>query len=81
MIVRSLALRNYRSVRKLDLHFPESGLLGIVGDNGVGKSSILEAIAWALYGSPAVRGKTEGLTTVGEKGCKVVLEVDQGGNS
>ena len=82
MIVRSLALRNYRSVRKLDLDFPESGLLGIVGDNGAGKSSILEAIAWALYGSQAIKPrKTEGLTTVGEKGCKVVLEFDQGGSA
>ena len=81
MIVRCLRLRNYRSIRNLNLDFPESGLLGIVGDNGAGKSSILESIAWALYGSQAIRGKAEGLTTVGEKGCKVILEFDQGGNS
>lgn len=29
---------------------PESGLIGLIGRNGAGKSSLLEAISWALYG-------------------------------
>jgi len=52
--LRSLVIRNYRSIRRLQVEFPE-GLLGIVGHNGAGKSSLLEAVAWALYGTPAVR--------------------------
>tara|TARA_Y100000590_G_C15715353_1_gene1011687 strand:+ start:521 stop:2599 length:2079 start_codon:yes stop_codon:yes gene_type:complete len=77
--VRYLSVRNYRSIKELDINFPESGLIGIVGHNGAGKSSMLESIGWALYGTQAIRGKADGLTTIGAKGkCKVVMEFDHG---
>ena len=79
MRVRSLSVKNYRSIKELDIDFPESGLIGIVGHNGAGKSSILESIGWALYGTQAIRGKADGLTTIGAKGkCKVIMEFDHG---
>jgi exonuclease SbcC len=63
----------------LDVNFPESGLIGIVGHNGAGKSSLLESIGWALYGTQAIRGKIDGLTTIGAKGkCRVSMEFDHG---
>ena len=43
MRLRSLAIRNYRSIRRLQVEFPE-GLLGIVGHNGAGKSSLLRLL-------------------------------------
>jgi exonuclease SbcC len=65
----------------LNIDFPESGLIGIVGHNGAGKSSLLESIGWALYGTQAIRGKADGLTTIGAKGkCKVIMEFDHGDN-
>ena len=79
MRVRSLSIRNYRSIKVLDVSFPESGLIGIVGHNGAGKSSLLEAIGWGLYGTQAIRGKIDGLTTTGAKGkCSVSMEFDHG---
>ena len=80
MRVRSLSIWNYRSIKELlDIPFPESGLIGIVGHNGAGKSSLLESIGWALYGTQAIRGKADGLTTIGAKGkCKVIMEFDHG---
>ena len=79
MRVRSLSIRNYRSIKDLDIDFPESGLIGIVGHNGAGKLSLLESIGWALYGTQAIRGKADGLTTIGAKGkCKVIMEFDHG---
>ena len=49
MILRSLTLINFKQYRDLELDFPE-GLIGIVGKNGSGKSTIFEAVLWALYG-------------------------------
>lgn len=48
-------LKNYRRFRKLSIEFPEN-LQGFLGSNGAGKSTIIEAIAWALYGTRAARG-------------------------
>jgi len=77
--MRSLSIKNYRSIKELDVDFPESGLIGIIGHNGAGKSSLLESIGWALYGTQAIRGKADGLTTIGAKGkCKVIMEFDHG---
>ena len=41
-------LRSFR--RRVELDFGDRQLVAIVGDTGVGKSSILEAITYALYG-------------------------------
>ena len=37
----------------------DTGITGIIGPNGSGKTTILEAIAWALYGNAAARGTRE----------------------
>jgi exonuclease SbcC len=39
----------------------ETGLTGIIGTNGSGKTTILEAIAWALYGNSATRGTRDSI--------------------
>jgi DNA repair protein SbcC/Rad50 len=56
MRLNSLRLTNFRQHNDTYITF-ESGLTGIIGANGSGKSTILEAIAWALYGQEAARGK------------------------
>jgi len=49
MHLRSLSLRNYRVYRSVDLEFPD-GLVGIYGRNASGKSTIIEALRFCLYG-------------------------------
>jgi exonuclease SbcC len=50
VLITRLHLRNYRVFAELDLDVPP-GLVGVYGANGAGKSSLVEAIPWALWGS------------------------------
>jgi exonuclease SbcC len=53
MHLNSLSMKNFKKYRGwVKVEF-QDGLTGIVGMNGSGKSTIVEAIAWALYGSRA----------------------------
>ncbi len=54
MILTSLHMENYKKYRDYTLEFAE-GLTGIIGRNGSGKSTIFDAITFALYGD--VRGE------------------------
>lgn len=63
MRLHSVRLVNFRQHADTTIDF-ESGLTGIIGANGTGKSTILEAIAWALYGTPAVRGTRESIRSL-----------------
>ena len=53
MILKSLKLKNFKQYGNLDLEFRE-GLIGIVGKNGSGKSSVFEAILLCLFGNIAL---------------------------
>lgn len=46
-LLRVKGLRSFRTEREID--FGDLGLVAVVGDTGAGKSSILEAITYALY--------------------------------
>ncbi len=58
MHLNRLSIRNFKKYRRTEIDF-QDGLTGIVGGNGAGKSTIVEAIAWALYGSKASTIKRE----------------------
>jgi exonuclease SbcC len=49
MIIDRMHLTNYKRFRDEEIIFP-NGLTGITGNNGVGKSSIVDAIFFALFG-------------------------------
>jgi DNA replication and repair protein RecF len=54
VVLRSLALRDYRNLARIDLAFPAAGV-AIVGENGQGKSNLLEAVYY-LHLLRSVRG-------------------------
>ncbi len=60
MRLNSLHLVNFRQHADTKIEF-DLGLTGIIGPNGSGKSTILEGVAWALYGQSAARGTRESI--------------------
>jgi len=71
-------MENYKKYRDHTLEFSE-GLTGIIGRNGSGKSTIFDAISFALYGD--VRGEKETIrySKAGEKdpvAVTLVFEID-----
>jgi len=76
MILKSLHLKNYRKFRDTSIEFPD-GITGVIGLNGVGKSTLFEAIAWALYGPTATRTSIDQIKRDGAEPadpCRVELE-------
>ncbi len=51
-MIRRLHLRGWRAFERLDLELDE-GLTFVIAENGVGKTSLVEAAAWGLYGDLA----------------------------
>lgn len=74
MKINRLKLVNFRQHAKTDLVF-DSGITGIIGPNGSGKTTVLEAIAWALYGNQAVRGTRDSIRHIGA-GARAPVEVE-----
>ncbi len=58
MILTRLRLENFKRYVNFELEFGE-GLIGVIGKNGSGKSTIFEAILFALYGEFKSRGQKD----------------------
>ena len=70
-------VRSYRNSATLD--FSDLSLLAIVGDTGAGKSSILEAITYALYSSATWTGQPGELIADGVRTMRVALTFESDG--
>ncbi|KAA0008944.1 MAG: SMC family ATPase [Thermoplasmata archaeon] len=76
MILKSLSLTNFRKFRHIETDFPD-GVIGVFGLNGVGKSTLFEAVAWALYGPVAARTSSDEIKRAGaapSERCRVAVE-------
>ena len=74
MRILELSLRNYRVFDEVDLELP-ARVIGIFGSNGAGKSSLVEAIRYGLYGETRTDRKqvrTHGVLT--EAAVRLVFE-------
>jgi DNA repair protein SbcC/Rad50 len=82
VIIQSLKLENYRRFFSLDLEFPEN-IIGIIGNNGSGKSTIIEAIGWILYGNAIARTEKQEIRSqfiLDNQLCKAQMIFTYGGH-
>jgi len=85
MRLAKLYLKNFMCYKEAELSFPESKLINIYGfdydrntSNGAGKSSLIEAILFCLYGKS--RTTLQNLIRKGEKYCVVNLVFEKDNN-
>lgn len=75
MFIEKVELENYRCYKYHIEEFKE-GLNIITGSNGTGKTTIVESIAYALFGNKLTRGKANSWVREGSKHGKVKLYID-----
>ncbi|MDQ2666136.1 MAG: DNA replication and repair protein RecF [Gemmatimonadota bacterium] len=79
VVLRTLALRDYRNLARTDLTFPTAGAV-VIGDNGQGKSNLLEAIYY-LHLLRSVRGARDvDVVRFGAAGFHIAARTDGGVN-
>ena len=77
MYIKKICIQNYKAIKELELEFlPGVNLL--IGDNGVGKTSILEAISVALSG--ILRG-VKGVPAKNIMQSDITFSIDESGDA
>ncbi len=77
MILKSLYLKNFLIHENTKIDFSEKGITVFIGENGSGKSSILEALTFALFGK-SEKGSQANLVKWGKKQAEVLLDFQKG---
>ncbi|MCY3573666.1 MAG: SMC family ATPase [Chloroflexota bacterium] len=79
MLPLQIELRNFLAYRAPPpISFAGIGLACLTGRNGVGKSSLLDAMTWALWGRARAR-RDEDLIHLGQDDMSVALDFEQAG--
>ena len=77
VVLRTLALRDFRNLTRVDLAFPAAGAV-VIGDNGQGKSNLLESIYY-LHLLRSVRGARDvDVVQFGAAGFHIAARTDGG---
>lgn len=89
MKIHSVEIRNFMSIGSASITLADRGLCLIQGENlddssadsnGAGKSSVAEAICWALYGATARGEDTDAVVnTKAGKDCRVCVTIEDDG--
>lgn len=77
VVLRSMSLENFRNHRSTSVEF-SPGLTVVTGDNGQGKTNLLEAIAWMATLSSFRGASTDTLVGVGSDTAVIRMNIDVG---
>ena len=72
---RSVGIQNFMSIDKMDLVLDAEPFTLVSGANGSGKTSVLEAVTWALFGKTPRAVSADSVIRRGSKGCVVSLRL------
>ena len=78
---RNVTWQNFLSTGNTPIEIPldKSGSTLIIGENGSGKSTVLDALCFGLFGKPFRRIKKDQLVnSINERDCKVEIQFDIG---
>ena len=77
ILLHQLRTRNFKQLAEVTLTFPQSGTVLIEGHNEAGKSSVFEAVYFALYGKPLIGDRDFRLEHLRAYGTdELVVELD-----
>ncbi len=76
MRIKRIELENFTVHKHTELELAPSGINLITGENGSGKSSIVQAIFVSLFGKALYYRKIEELVRMGEKDFSITLEIE-----
>ncbi|BDZ70520.1 AAA family ATPase [Methanobacterium petrolearium] len=79
MIIKNLHMKNFKSHKDTRIEF-DTGISIIIGGNGAGKSSILEAVSFALFKQHTSK-KIQQLITIGQKRMSVAIQFSAHGRT
>ena len=74
MIFKNLKLKNFKSHVNSSINF-DNGVTLVIGENGAGKSSIFEAITFALFRKTTVKNLNDLINTNRSASDKTEMEV------
>jgi len=77
MILKRLSLKNFLTHTNTEVEFAQKGITVFIGDNGAGKSSIIEGVVYGLFGRTD-RGNIAELIQWGKNQAVVKLEFQKG---
>ena len=82
MIPQKLSLRNFMCYREADLDFSGIQVACLAGENGAGKSALLDAMTWAIWGNSRLGARRDDeLIRLGEDEMEVQFSFDLGGDT
>lgn len=81
MKLLSVTTNNFKVLKGTRSYIIPTGLIGISGNNGIGKSTFLNAVAYALYGPDMIPGGKKEMVTWGEDKGMASAEFDLEGTT